>query len=193
VLSGANHHAVATLYDSVQLDASPNASGHLHLTSLQDMEIRIQGHESPTVLRMTAAFLMDLAALNEQVPSPGLVTPAAQATVADKKRSQPTAPKGGVEAAVAGVKASKVEAPAVVTPLVFDDELSEEAAARSAAAAAASSNPGTLEDARKALQSYSQKTSMDDAIQLLKKFGAQRISDLNDENRANFIAECEKA
>ena len=47
----------------------------------------------------------------------------------------------------------------------------------------------TLDDVRAALMTYTKKHSMDAGVELLKKFGAQRISELPAEKFAEFVKE----
>lgn len=48
----------------------------------------------------------------------------------------------------------------------------------------------SLDDIRAALQKYTQKHSIEAGIELLKKFGAQRVSELPAEKYAEFVGEC---
>lgn len=48
----------------------------------------------------------------------------------------------------------------------------------------------TLDDVRSALQKYTQKHSIEAGIELLKKFGAQRVSELAADRYAEFVGGC---
>lgn len=164
------------------------------------MEIKITGTESPAILRMTAAFIAQLAELREEDFS-GVGYPGSPGNRDCKNGASSLALfEGVVETAVAGAEA-QVEAPAIV----ISAEVSEQAEAVAARFAKAAKTPAkaeqipaatkaaSLDDVRAALHTYSTKTSMAGAIELLKKHGAQRISDLTEDNRAAFIADCENA
>lgn len=51
--------------------------------------------------------------------------------------------------------------------------------------------PLTIDDVRAALQSYTAKAGIDGGIQLLKNFGAQRISELKAGDYAAFVEACQ--
>lgn len=132
------------------------------------------------------------AAGNEAGAEASAGTPADDAPAASVTRKRRT--KAEMEAARAA-EAGNVSAAATET-----DTGSTAGASTNVDAAATGStsepSPGndkalTLDDVRAALQRYTEKTSMQHAIVLLKNYGASRISELNAEQYGLFIAECD--
>lgn len=70
-----------------------------------------------------------------------------------------------------------------------DTESSANTAATEATAGT-SAKPLTLDEVRAALQQYTASKGVPAGIELLKKFGAGRISELDADNYASFVAEC---
>lgn len=132
------------------------------------------------------------AAGNEAGAEAGAGTPADDAPAASVTRKRRT--KVEMEAARAA-EAGNADAGSVDTSSTTGSETSSQESAQSANAApsntSASDKPLTLDDVRAALQRYTEKTSMQHAIVLLKNYGASRISELNAEQYGLFITECD--
>lgn len=97
----------------------------------------------------------------------------------EKKERKPRAKKGDA--------AEPVEKPVDTLPA---EEPAQEEAAPAEAAAESPSEPLTIDSVRAALQQFTAAKGVPAGIELLKKFGAGRISELEEGDYAAFVAEC---
>lgn len=106
-----------------------------------------------------------------------------------KEDAQPA--KEGAAAAVGKPSEAATSAPTTDTSTTAITSPQPEQPSTESSAASATATPDlTLDDARNALRTYTQKHGMDAGIALLQKFGAGRISELPAEKYGEFVKEC---